>query len=112
TSSANPSAFGQAVTFTATVSAVAPGVGVPTGSVDFFDVTTNTDLGTGTLKPDGTATVTAGGLAFGPHTVTATYGTTTNFNQSTSPDLTQTVLYGSTTTVSSSDNPSVYGQTI
>ena len=34
-SSANPSAFGQAVHFTATVSPVAPGSGTPTGNVDF-----------------------------------------------------------------------------
>ena len=33
-SSANPSVFGQAVTFTATVAAVSPGAGVPTGTVD------------------------------------------------------------------------------
>jgi titin len=43
TSSANPSVFGQPVTFTATVSS---SFGTPTGSVDFVDTTTNTDLGT------------------------------------------------------------------
>src|SRR5947199_257708 len=35
TSSANPSVSGQAVTFTATVSAVAPGSGTPSGTVQF-----------------------------------------------------------------------------
>src|SRR5207253_402671 len=36
-SSANPSAFGQSVTFTATVAATAPGAGTPTGTVTFKD---------------------------------------------------------------------------
>src|SRR5207245_3461749 len=35
TSSANPSVFGQSVTFTATVAAVAPGAGTPSGTVTF-----------------------------------------------------------------------------
>ena len=35
---------GQAVTFTATVTANAPGSGTPTGTVDFYDTTTSTDL--------------------------------------------------------------------
>ena len=34
-----PSVFGQAVTFQATVQVVAPGTGVPSGTVDFFDDT-------------------------------------------------------------------------
>src|SRR5206468_12439299 len=37
TSSANPSVYGQAVTFTATVSASAPGAGTATGTVQFKD---------------------------------------------------------------------------
>src|SRR5207302_607900 len=36
-SSANPSVFGQLVTFTATVSPVAPGAGTPSGTVTFKD---------------------------------------------------------------------------
>src|SRR5207237_276390 len=36
-SSVNPSVYGQAVTFTATVSAAAPGVGIPTGTVSFLN---------------------------------------------------------------------------
>src|SRR5204862_290772 len=45
-SSANPSVFGQSVTFTATVSAVAPGGGTPTGTVLFKDGATT--VGTNT----------------------------------------------------------------
>ena len=48
TSSANPSVFGQSVTFTATIKAVAPGSGTPTGTVSFEDGSTS--LGTGTLS--------------------------------------------------------------
>ncbi len=37
TSSANPSTFGQSVTFAATVSPVSPAASTPTGSVSFYD---------------------------------------------------------------------------
>src|SRR5439155_11761280 len=39
-SSGSPTVFGQSVTFTATVSTVAPGAGTPTGTVSFKDGTT------------------------------------------------------------------------
>src|SRR5262249_20993933 len=63
---------GQSVTLTAAVGASAPGSGTPTGSVDFFDTTPGTDLGTVPLS-GGTAVLSTGALAAGPHTVTATY---------------------------------------
>jgi len=44
-SSANPSVFGQSVTFTATVSVVAPGAGTPTGTVNFLDGATRLGQG-------------------------------------------------------------------
>ena len=44
--SATASSFGQAVTFTATVTANPSGPATPTGLVDFFDTTTQNDLGT------------------------------------------------------------------
>ena len=67
-SPATPS-FGQSVTFTATVSANSPGAGTLTGSVDFFDTTTNTDLGRVALS-GGRASLTTTALAVagrGPH---------------------------------------------
>src|SRR5207244_38522 len=82
TSSANPAVFGQPVTFTATVSAVAPSVGTPTGTVTFRDGTTAP--GTATLT-NGTATLTTSGLSVGSHTITVVYGGDTNFLSSTSP---------------------------
>jgi hypothetical protein len=63
---------GQAVTFTATVTAVAPGAGTPTGMVIFLDG--STVLGTAAVGADGTATLTTRFAAAGGHAVTAVYG--------------------------------------
>ena len=57
-SSANPSVFGQSVTFTARVTPVAPGSGTPTGSVEFFDNGTElseVNLSWGQCDPHGNA---------------------------------------------------------
>ncbi|WP_240510037.1 Ig-like domain-containing protein, partial [Streptomyces malaysiense] len=70
TSAPDPSVFGEAKTLTATVAAVPPGSGTPTGSVDFFDGATL--LGTGTLS-GGTATLTTSALSVGTHLLTAVY---------------------------------------
>ena len=45
---ANPSVVGQSVTFTATVTAAAPGSGIPAGTVTFKDGAST--IGTGTLS--------------------------------------------------------------
>jgi hypothetical protein len=106
-SSVNPSAFGQSVTFTATVSVVAPGVGTPTGTVTFKDGATT--IGTGTLSA-GIATFTTSTLAAGTHSITAVYGGDTNDSTSTSAALSQVVGQHSTiTTLISSVNPSLSG---
>ena len=81
-SSANPSVFGQSVTFTATVTANAPGSGTPTGTVTFMDGSTT--LGTGTLNGSGVATFSTSGLSVGSHSITAVYGGDTDFTTSTS----------------------------
>ena len=113
-SSANPSTPGQNVTFTAKVNPVSPGGVVPTGSVNFMDG--STVLSTASLtKVSGTATATfsTSSLAVASHTITAVYGADTNYNSSTSPQLTQTVaLFATTTSVSSSLNPASVGQTV
>ncbi len=75
TSGANPSVFGQPVTFTATVAAKAPGAGTPSGTVDFLDGATM--IGSGTLNqssPDTATFTTTSSLAVGPHSITAKYG--------------------------------------
>ncbi len=110
-SSNNSTVFGQSVTFTATVSPVAPGSGTPTGTVTFKDG--GTTLGTGTLS-GGQATFTTSTLSVGSHNnITAVYGGDTNFNNSTSAAFTQTVSKANTTTTAvSSANPSVFGQSV
>jgi Bacterial Ig-like domain (group 3) len=106
-SSLNPSTFGQAVTFTATVTATS---GTPTGTVTFKNGTAT--LGTGTLN-DGTATFTTTALTVGTHSVTAVYNGDANFAASTSAALSQTVTQAaSTTSVVSSVNPSAVGQAV
>ncbi len=111
TSATNPSVFGQSVTFTATVAAVAPGAGTPSGNVTFTDTTTSTTLGTGTLS-SGTATFSTSSLAVGMHGISVTYDGDTNFGGS-SGSVTQTVNKAATTTaVTSSLTPSVSGQSV
>ncbi|HLJ94968.1 MAG TPA: Ig-like domain repeat protein [Gemmataceae bacterium] len=109
-SSVNPSASGQLVIFTATVTAVAPGSGIPTGTVTFRDGTTT--LSMATLDANGRATFQVSSLTPGPHTITATYGGDTNFTTSASTALTQTVQSSSTVALTSSVNPSVFGQPV
>jgi Bacterial Ig-like domain (group 3) len=102
-SSANPSAFGQSVTFTATVSGT--GAGTPTGSVTFTDLTAGQTLGTVTLG-GGQSTLTTSALAGGTHVIRAAYSSDNNFGVS-SATLVQVVnKIASTITLTSSLNPS------
>jgi hypothetical protein len=82
--------FGQTATFTATVTANAPGSGTPTGGVDFFDTTAGFDLGSATLS-GGSATLTTSALPFGSQTIAASYGGDGSFLAST---YTLTVVNG------------------
>jgi hypothetical protein len=70
--------LGEAVTFTATVRANAGGAVSPGGSVDFFDATTSTDLGSVPLS-GGSAALTTSALAVGSHVIWARYGGDDNF---------------------------------
>ena len=85
--SANPSVFGQSVTFTAAVSPQT-GSGTPTGSVLF--VIDNGAPVTISLSGSDTATYTVSSLGIGKHTVTAGYTGDSTFTGS-SAVLTQTV---------------------
>jgi hypothetical protein len=75
-SSANPALPGAPVTFTMTLSAVAPGAGAPDGSVN-FRIDGNV-AGSGPLI-GGVATFTTSTLAHGTHTVVAEYAGSTDF---------------------------------
>jgi hypothetical protein len=99
-SSANPSTYGQAVTFTATVTPSDPALDSPDGTVTFTDGTTvlgtaPVAMGSGT----GTATLTVSSLAAGDHAVTATYSGSALFTGSASDALPQTVAKAPTAIV-------------
>jgi hypothetical protein len=87
TSSANPSAAGQSVTFAAVVKAVAPGSGTPSGSVTFTDGTTT--LATVNVSSF-TARLTIKTLAVGNHQIGAIYNGSSSLLGS-AANLTQTV---------------------
>lgn len=108
-SSLNPSARGQPVTLSATVTSTVGGT--PTGFVIFLDGAVS--LGTGTLNGMGLATYTTSSFAGGSHSITAQYAGDPNFASSTSSKLTQVVNPGtSATALSSSLDPSVGGQAV
>jgi hypothetical protein len=88
-SNVNPSTVGQSVTFTATVTAVAPGAGTPTGTATFLDGAAT--LGTGTLNGSGVATFATSALTLGSHSITISYSGDGSFNASTSSVVTQVV---------------------
>jgi hypothetical protein len=104
----NPSAYGQAVTFTASVvTPFAPGT--PTGSVTFTDGATT--LGIAPLVST-LATLTIPNLPIGSHSVVATYSSDSNFRASVSAPLIQVVKPATTITVASSANPSSQSQSV
>src|SRR5262249_39046452 len=110
-SSVNPAVTGQAVTFTATVAAVAPGAGTPTGSVTFMDG--NVVLGTFTVGADGTAMVTTSFATAGGHAITASYSGDANFaasSQALTEEVNAPAPAATTTTLSASANPVRVGQ--
>jgi uncharacterized repeat protein (TIGR03803 family) len=108
-SSPNPSSFGKAATFTATVRSTA---GIPPNGEIVNFKQRSTVLGTGTLT-SGTAAFSDPTLAVGTDPVEAVYVGDANFFTSTSNKVSQVVTKASTTTtLVSSPNPSVYGQVV
>jgi hypothetical protein len=113
TSSASTfSVFGQAVTFTTTVTPAAPGAGLPTGMVTFLDGAT--PLGTATLSGGTASFTTTAALSVGSHNITASYNGDANFTTSTSAAFAQSVHKADTTTgtVNAAPAATVYGQGI
>jgi hypothetical protein len=105
-SSVNPSTSGQAVTFTATVTANPSFMGIPASTVVFSNG--SAILGTAALS-GGKATLTTSTLAVGKHIIAAKYAGGTNYSPSLSNLLTQTetaVAGIVTTVVGSALNPS------
>jgi N-acetylneuraminic acid mutarotase len=105
--SANPSPWGQYVSFTAAVSVLTPGGGTPTGIVDFYD--SDNLLGPGTLQVVNgidQATFSTDALTVGDHTITASYSGDVGYFGSTSGSVTETISQVSTTTGLAISTPS------
>jgi len=90
TSSVNPSTLNQTVTLTVTVRPDGSST-IPSGSVDFFDTTTNTDLGSASLS-GGNASLSTSALAAGNNVIQASYSGDSTFLPSLAI-LTQQVHY-------------------
>ncbi len=106
TSSLNPAPYGSAGTLKATVKALAPGTGTPTGSVTFSEG--ETVLATVSLSA-GSAKYALKAVEPGSHAITASFSGSTDYEPSKS-SITQTVAKASTQlTLTSSLNPAPYG---
>jgi len=117
TSAPDPSAFGQSVAFTATVTTGA-NTGALTGTVTFTDtfngVTTQLSIPAVTVKALGVAIFNTAKLAVGVHTISASYnGDTLHLKSDTPATVTQTVFEATTTTVAAIPaSPSQLGQSV
>ncbi len=117
TSSANPAVQGDMVSFTQTLSAAGSGYDTPTGSVTFFDGTTQIGM---TGLSAGVASFSTSALAVGKHEIIAIYSgdneyaPKTDFFEQTIQDTNggSGSQLESSTTVSSSAATSILGQTV
>ena len=110
-SSPNPSIYGGVVTITASVPAVNSGA-VPVGTVIFLNGAT--EIGRGSLDTSGTASLSYSQLLAGNNSLSIQFvSQDPNYNDATSPAVTQTVNKAATTTaLIVSPNPSIYGTSI
>ena len=114
-SSAEPSTAGEPVTFTASTSALDPGLPTPTGTVQF--TVDGSSVGSPvTLDGNGEAeSAPVSNLTAGNHTITATYSGDSVFTTETSPPFTQSVgvpipvLAVPNIQITSSQNPVSFG---
>lgn len=111
----DPSVSGQSVTLSATVEAVAPGAGTPTGTVTFYASGTCAAPGT-SLGSDGSSpwsiSTSALTLAGSPYTLLACYGGDDNFNGNGDTESHTVTAIVTTTSVGGAPNPSVTGQSV
>ncbi|HTC92904.1 MAG TPA: Ig-like domain repeat protein [Terriglobales bacterium] len=109
-SSANPSVFGQPVTFTATVTS--NNFGTPGGTVIFMDGATT--LATIVLNNAGVATFNTSTLALGSHTIQIFYSGDQSFLSGSSQviEVVNKAATSSTVTLTSGSTPSSFGQTL
>ncbi|MGA2705517.1 MAG: Ig-like domain-containing protein, partial [Isosphaeraceae bacterium] len=109
--SANPSVYGQDVTFTAFVTATAPGTGTPDGQAQLYLDGSTVGAPFTLTGGQGSITVAHFNDLIGAHTVQVDYLGSANYNTSNSGDATQTVNKAALTlAIVPSANPGVYGQ--
>ena len=112
-SPANPSVYGQPLQFSTTVSTVLPGVGTPTGSVQFS--VDGSPLGSSqSLDASGSSiSQSIASLTPGPHTVEVDYTNSDgNYSASTSQIIQVVDKDPTTTSVTSTSSTSVFGQPV
>lgn len=110
TSAPDPSVFGQAVTFTATVQPELAGGPTLTGSVEF--VVDGVSVTTVPLDTSGQAQYTTSDLEVGLHGVEADYSGDAEYDPSTGADTQEVTLANTTTTLFFDPEPSVCGETV
>jgi large repetitive protein len=107
TTTGTPSVYGQSGSVTATVKAVSPGTGTPTGTIIF---TVDGNPGQPVALSSGKAAMPLAGLTAGTHQITATYSGDQDFLAAASAALTQMVSQASTATkLTSAHNPAQQG---
>lgn len=109
TASPNPADLLQTVTFNTMVRA-AQGTAVPAGTVTLAEG--STILGTKTLDASGNASFSLSTLALGPHTITASYSSTGNFNASSASVNEVVTVIATSLALSASPNPAALGQPV
>ncbi len=107
-------AYGEDVTFTASLGAVAPASTTPDGGTVSFNLAGTPITGCGTRSVSaGIATCTTTVVPAGMQSITAVYSGDSSYGGSTSPPITQTVTKASTSTSLESDNnPSVFSTSV
>jgi len=116
-SSTNPSTSGQAVTFTASISATDPGLPTPTGTVQFLVDGSNSGSPV-TLDSGGEATSNPiSNLTTGTHVIAATYSgdpvfSTTSATLTQAVDVSIPVLAVPSIALASSENPALFGDQV
>jgi large repetitive protein len=100
------STYGQPVTFTATVTANAPGTSPPVGTV-IFTAGNSTLLGFAPVAAEGTASVTVSTLPVGNSTINAYYSPATGSSTASAGSVGQTVNQAAPTVTVTADNTTV-----
>ncbi|MBI3409319.1 MAG: Ig-like domain repeat protein [Planctomycetes bacterium] len=104
--SVGSSIYGQQVTFTVAVAPDAFDAAIPSGTIAFFDTTTNTNLGTVALS-GGLASLTISALPTGAHAIMASY--TGDANYLASIDFASLIVSAAPLTITANDAAKVYG---